>query len=689
MDQPVAATAAAGATTRPWLLEIENLHVHFVTSRGVVRAVEGISYKVKAGEVVALVGESGCGKSVSSLAVMRLLAKPAGRVVHGRILFEGRDLLELPDEEMRAIRGRDIAMIFQEPMTSLNPVLTIGFQITEPLLIHMGMDMAAARKRATELLTLVGIPDPERRLDQYPHQFSGGMRQRVMIAIGLACNPKLIIADEPTTALDVTIQAQILELMKNLSRDLNIALVVITHNLGIVARYADRVNVMYAARLAETGSAADVFAQPLHPYTAGLLRSVPRLDQPRGRKLETIEGLPPNLLDPPPGCRFAPRCRAKKDACVTAVPDLESVVPDRHSACIRATEMAEVGAVGLGLQSAQPEQPVAKTIDRTKPLLQVDGLKTYFDVTTGFKAFTSKQSVVRAVDDLSIKIYRGETVGLVGESGCGKTTVGRTLLRLERATSGTIQFDGIDVIRAKGDALKAYRRKVQVIFQDPYSSLNPRMTIGQIIAEPMLVYRLVPDHKAAQARVKDLLTQVGLFEYMAERYPHELSGGQRQRVGIARALAMEPEFIVCDEPVSALDVSIQAQIINLLEQLQQKFNLTFLFIAHDLAVVRHISNRVIVMYLGKVMEIADRDALYADPLHPYTQALLEAVPIPDPVSEAKRAHRVIGGEVPSPLNPPAGCVFHTRCPRATDECKMEVPKLKEVQPGHYAACIRI
>ncbi|MDH4149355.1 MAG: ABC transporter ATP-binding protein, partial [Betaproteobacteria bacterium] len=622
MDQPVPATAAAGVATRPWLLEIENLHVHFVTSRGVVRAVEGVSYKVKPGEVVALVGESGCGKSVSSLAVMRLLAKPAGRVVHGRILFEGRDLLTLPDDEMRAIRGRDIAMIFQEPMTSLNPVLTIGFQIMEPLLIHLNMTEAQARTRAVELLTLVGIPDPDRRLDQYPHQFSGGMRQRVMIAIGLACNPKLIIADEPTTALDVTIQAQILELMKKLSRELNIALVVITHNLGIVARYADRVNVMYAARLAETGRAADVFAQPLHPYTAGLLRSVPRLDQPRGRMLETIEGLPPNLLEPPPGCRFAPRCRARQDACVAAVPELEDVMPDRHSACIRAREMAEVGAIGLGLQSAQPESPVAKNLDRTKPLLQVDRLKTYFDVTTGFKAFGARKSLVRAVDDLSIKIYRGETVGLVGESGCGKTTVGRTLLRLERATSGNIQFDGIDVVSAEGDELKAYRRKVQVIFQDPYSSLNPRMTIGQIIAEPMLVYKLVADRKEAQARVKDLLTQVGLFEYMAERYPHELSGGQRQRVGIARALAMEPEFIICDEPVSALDVSIQAQIINLLEELQQKFNLTFLFIAHDLAVVRHISNRVIVMYLGKVMEIADRDALYANPLHPYTQALL-------------------------------------------------------------------
>ena len=691
MDQPTAVRPAQGlsASVSEWLLEVENLHVHFVTTRGVVRAVEGISYRVRPGEVVALVGESGCGKSVSSLAIMRLLAKPAGRVVAGRILFEGRNLLELTEDAMREVRGRDIAMIFQEPMTSLNPVLNIGFQIMEPLLIHLNMSEDQARARAVELLKLVGIPDPERRLTQYPHQFSGGMRQRVMIAIGLACNPKLIIADEPTTALDVTIQAQILELMKNLSRELNIALVIITHNLGIVARYADRVNVMYAARLAETGRAADVFAQPLHPYTAGLLRSVPRLDEPRGRKLETIEGLPPNLLEPPPGCRFAPRCPARRDACVAKVPELENVAPHRYTACIRAREMAEVGAVGLGLQSARPEPPVARNIDRTKPLLQVDRLKTYFEVTTGFKAFTSRQGVVRAVDDLSIKVYRGETVGLVGESGCGKTTVGRTLLRLERATAGDIRFDGIDVVRAEGDELKAYRRKMQVIFQDPYSSLNPRMTIGQIIAEPMLVYRLVPDRKAAQARVKDLLTQVGLFEYMAERYPHELSGGQRQRVGIARALAMEPEFIVCDEPVSALDVSIQAQIINLLEELQQKFNLTFLFIAHDLAVVRHISNRVIVMYLGKVMEIADRDALYADPLHPYTQALLEAVPIPDPALEAKRAHRVIGGEVPSPLKPPAGCVFHTRCPQATEECKMGVPELKEVRPGHFAACIKV
>jgi peptide/nickel transport system ATP-binding protein len=515
------------------------------------------------------------------------------------------------------------------------------------------------------------------------------MRQRVMIAIALSCNPRLIIADEPTTALDVTIQAQILKLMKDLSRELGIALVIITHNLGIVARYADRVNVMYAARLAEQGSAADVFAKPLHPYTAGLLRSVPRLDRPRGRSLETIEGLPPNLLDPPVGCRFAPRCPARREACTAAPPPLVQVEPHRYSACIRAQEMAQVGPAGLGLQSANPHPTVMKALDKTQPLLEVRELRTYFEVGTGLKALSGARALVRAVDGLSFEIFRGETVGLVGESGCGKTTVGRTLLRLEEATSGEMIFDGASVTHTHGEALKRYRRQIQVIFQDPYSSLNPRMTIGQIIAEPMLVYKLVPGRKAARDRAMALLTQVGLFEYMAERYPHELSGGQRQRVGIARALAMEASFIVCDEPVSALDVSIQAQIINLLEELQQKFRLTYLFIAHDLAVVRHISDRVIVMYLGKVMEIAERDALYAAPQHPYTKALLDAVPIPDPALEARRAYRVLHGEVPSPLNPPRGCVFHTRCPLATEECKMTIPELREVRPAHYAACIKL
>ncbi|MFA7665940.1 MAG: ABC transporter ATP-binding protein [Burkholderiaceae bacterium] len=669
------------------LLSVEDLHVHFVTSRGVVRAVEGVNWKVYPGEMVALVGESGCGKSVSALTVMRLLAKPAGRVVHGRIMFEGRDLLTLDEESMRALRGRDISMIFQEPMTSLNPVLSIGLQLMEPLIIHKGMNQEQARARAVELLEMVGIPDPQRRLEQYPHQFSGGMRQRVMIAIGLACNPKLIIADEPTTALDVTIQAQILHLMKTLSRDLGIAMVVITHNLGIVARYADRVNVMYAARMAEQSSAEAVFAKPLHPYTVGLLRSVPRLDRPRGDRLETIEGLPPNLLAPPPGCRFAARCPARQDACEASLPEVEIIEPDHGSACLRARELAEGGPQAIGLLPEIEHPPAAPKDFSGEPLMLVEGLKTWFEVGRGLGS--KNRAVVRAVDDVSFRLHAGETLGLVGESGCGKTTVGRTLLRLEREVAGRIVYDGVDITRADAAQMKRYRRSVQVIFQDPYSSLNPRMTIGEIIAEPTLVHGLMPNRAAARRRVAELLEKVGLYDYMAERYPHELSGGQRQRVGIARALALEPRFIVCDEPVSALDVSIQAQIINLLEDLQKSLGLTYLFIAHDLAVVRHISDRVVVMYMGRVMEIADRDALYSDPLHPYTEALLNAVPIPDPHLERERARSVLGGEVPSPLNPPRGCVFHTRCPIATPECQAAVPELREVKPNHYAACIKV
>jgi peptide/nickel transport system ATP-binding protein len=665
------------------LLEIEDLRVEFQTSRGIVRAVDGISYRVRRGEIVALVGESGCGKSVSSLAIMGLLSKPAGRVTGGRVLFEGRNLLELSDEEMRKLRGREISMIFQEPMTSLNPVLTIGLQIMEPLQIHMGMDDKAARARATELLGLVGITDAERRLDQYPHQFSGGMRQRVMIAIGLACNPKLIIADEPTTALDVTIQAQILELMKDLSRRLDIALIVITHNLGIVARYADQVNVMYAARIVEQAEAGTVFARPRHPYSLGLLRSVPRLDRPRAETLATIEGLPPNLLDPPAGCRFAPRCPFKLDVCAVD-PPLFAIEPDHLSACHRAGDLA------AGLVDQTAPKIIAERIKRLPnetPQLEVKRLTKHFEVRV--RGMAGGKAVVRAVEDVSFAIPAGRTLGLVGESGCGKTTIGRTILRLEEATSGEMNFEGTDLVKARGDQLRKLRTKIQVIFQDPYSSLNPRMTIGDIIAEPLNVYRLVKNRKAARERVADLLVQVGLFAYMAERYPHQLSGGQRQRVGIARALAMEPSFIVCDEPVSALDVSIQGQIINLLEELQERLGLTYLFIAHDLAVVRHISHRVVVMYLGRVMEIAERDELYENPLHPYTQALLDAAPIPDPAIERTRAPRALKGELPSPLSPPTGCVFHTRCPRASAECKAAIPPLREVQPGHFAACIKI
>jgi len=669
------------------LLDVQDLHVRFDTSRGVVHAVDGISYSVRRGEVVAIVGESGCGKSVSSLAIMGLLAKPAGRVTAGRILFEGRDLLTLSAEQMREIRGRDISMIFQEPMTSLNPVLSIGEQIMEPLFIHLKMDEAKARARALELLQLVGITDGERRLEQFPHQLSGGMRQRVMIAIGLACNPKLIIADEPTTALDVTIQAQILELMKDLSRRLNIALIVITHNLGVVARYADRVNVMYAARIIEQGTADDVFLRPLHPYTIGLMRSVPRLDLPRGVRLETIEGLPPDLRSPPTGCRFAPRCPYRQDACLTEMV-LRDIAPGHASACIRAEEI--IAGTLLTEIARGKTAAVATTEHAEKPLLVVEHLHKYFAVPAhGAGILSSRMVTVKAVDDVSFAIAPGETLGLVGESGCGKTTVGRTVLKLEMATEGTIRYAGTDITQSTAKDMRDMRRAIQVIFQDPYSSLNPRMTIGQTIGEPMRVYGMVKNRKQEHERVAELLSQVGLFPYMAERYPHQLSGGQRQRVGIARALALEPRFIVCDEPVSALDVSIQGQIINLLEDLQERLKLSYLFIAHDLAVVRHISDRVAVMYLGRIAEVADRDELYARPLHPYTQALLDAAPIPDPRVERARAPRALKGEIPSPLTPPSGCVFHTRCPLADEECRREVPKVRQIGPRHTVACHKV
>jgi peptide/nickel transport system ATP-binding protein len=663
------------------LLEVADLHVHFETSRGIVRAVEGLSFHVDRGEVVAIVGESGSGKSVSALSIMRLLPRLTGHISKGRITFDGKDLLALDDEAMREIRGRDLSMIFQEPMTSLNPILTIGLQITEPLQIHLGMDAGQAKARAVELMRLVGIPDPERRLDQYPHQFSGGMRQRVMIAIGLACNPKLIIADEPTTALDVTIQAQILELMKDLSRKLNIALIIITHNLGVVARYADRVIVMYAARLVEQGLADAVFHRPRHPYTMGLLRSVPRLDRPRGAKLETIEGLPPNLATAPPGCRFAPRCPYRIAECA-APPPLVPTDTGGLSACIRHAEIAAGKIVWAASEAGT--QDVRER--REEPILQVKRLTKHFVIAAGFRR---RGGVVRAVEDVSFAIHAGETLGLVGESGCGKTTVGRLILRLEEPTAGEIKFEGTDLVTASPAKLQAMRRKVQVIFQDPYSSLNPRMTVGQIIGEPLHVYELVPSGNASRERVEELLVQVGLRPEMATRYPHQLSGGQRQRVGIARALAMEPSFIVCDEAVSALDVSIQGQIMNLLEELQRRFGLAYLFIAHDLAVVRHISMRVVVMYFGRIMEVADRDTIYREALHPYTKVLLDAAPVPDPTVEKARAPRLIKGELPSHLAPPAGCVFNTRCPMASQECRDVIPQLEEKRPGHFAACIKV
>ena len=667
---------AAADTARPdSVLAVQDLVIEITTARGVIRPVDGVNWAVGPGEIMALVGESGCGKSVSALAVMRLLARPAARVAGGRILFDGQNLLTLSEREMRARRGRDLAMVFQEPMTSLNPVLTIGEQITEPIKLHRGLSKRAARDRAAELLAMVGIPDPVSRLDQHPHQFSGGMRQRVMIAIALACDPRLIIADEPTTALDVTIQAQLLQLMRDLTTRLGIALVIITHNLGIVARYADHVAVMYAGRIVERTSAARLFAAPSHPYTIGLLGAVPRLDRVRTRQLATVDGMPPDLLHPPTGCRFAPRCFARAEIC-TIDPPLYDVGPGHAAACHRIADVA-TGTLTPAIAAA-PVEPAAIA---ATTLLSVQGLTKHFALGRG--------AVVHAVEDVSFDLDRGRTLGIVGESGCGKSTVGRMILKLEEPTAGALAFDGQDLRAAAGPALAKLRPRIQAIFQDPYSSLNPRMSIGDIIAEPLLVHRRVATRDAAWQRTAALLEQVGLPLFMAERYPHQLSGGQRQRVGIARALTLEPDLIVCDEAVSALDVSIQGQIVNLLDELQRRLGLSYVFIAHDLAVVRHLSHRVVVMYLGRVMEMAERDDLYGAPLHPYTLALLEAAPVPDPATERARQRAPLGGEPPSPLRPPPGCVFHTRCPRADAECRTTVPPLREIRAGHFAACVKL
>jgi peptide/nickel transport system ATP-binding protein len=661
------------------LLRIEDLRVEFTTHRGIVRAVDGVSYDVRPGELVAVVGESGCGKSMTALSVMRLLPAHAARITGGRIIFRGQDLAQLPAGAMRALRGRDIAMIFQEPMTSLNPVLSIAVQIMEPLTIHLGLSPEAARARAAELLRLVGLSDPERRLEQYPHELSGGMRQRVMIAIALACDPMLIIADEPTTALDVTIQAQILELMKDLSHRLGIALIVITHNLGIVARYADRINVMYAGRVVEHGDSAGIFHAPRHPYTLGLLQSVPRLDRPRVARLATIPGMPPDLRNPPKGCRFAPRCTLRAPVCDTEPALRRLGRPDQAAACHRAEDVAAPSRFPPTDLLSAPGRDVTPAA----PLLSVRGLGKSFRISTG------QGGLLRAVTDLSFDIPRGQTLGLVGESGCGKTTVGRMLVHLTEPSDGEIRFDGADTTHLARRDRVAFCRRAQIVFQDPYSSLNPRSTVGHTLAEPLRVHRLVRGRRARAARVGALLDMVGLPQGMAERYPHQLSGGQRQRVGIARALAMEPSFIVCDEAVSALDVSIQGQIINLLEDLQRDLGLTYLFIAHDLAVVRHISHRIAVMYLGRMMEIGAAEAILSEPLHPYTRALLDAAPVPDPTIERARQPRSLQGELPSPLAPPSGCVFRTRCPLASAECAKTVPAPREIRPGHFGACIKL
>jgi len=662
-------------TVKP-LLEVRNLRVEFPTREATLVAVDDISFHISPGEVLGVVGESGAGKSMTGAAIIGLI-EPPGHIAGGEIIFDGQRIDNLSNAEIRQIRGRHIGAIFQDPLTSLNPLHTVGRQIIDTIVTHLTLSQKQARTRALELLQEVGIPSAEERIDHYPHQFSGGMRQRVVIALALCADPKLIIADEPTTALDVSIQAQIINLLKGLCSQYDTAIMLVTHDMGVIAETADRVAVMYAGRIGEIGPVADIIQHPKLPYTVGLMGSIPAIGE-NVERLTQIDGSMPRLNALPSGCRFHPRCPSAFAHCATARPELIEA-GNTQVACWLYDEEQGKGKSPAHELRKTPQPAVSKTASQSaNTLLQVEGLKQYFDVSppllTRLLERTGRK-YVHAVDGLDFTINRGETFGLVGESGCGKSTVARAIVGLYKATAGSIRFS------FSGNGELGGKNRMQMIFQDPHASLNPRWRVREIVAEA------IPEGTASTkqqitARVGELLGQVGLAAEDARKYPHEFSGGQRQRISIARALAGEPEFLICDEPTSALDVSVQAQILNLMVDLQQRMGLTYLFISHDLAVVNHISSRVGVMYLGRLVEWADTDTLFSNPQHPYTRMLLDSIPDLTNIG-AKRSQ--VGGEVPSPINPPSGCTFHPRCPFATDRCKTEIPKALSVS-GSTVAC---
>ena len=666
------------------VLQISDLSTHIQRARSVVQAVGDVSLTIEPGETLGLVGESGCGKSMTGLSIMGLLP-PGGAIVGGSIKLDGRELVGLPASDLREIRGNDIAMIFQDPLTSLDPTKTIGYQVAEPLRRHRGASKAAAMDRAAEVLGLVGMPRPEERLGDYPHQLSGGLRQRVMIAMALACEPKLLIADEPTTALDVTIQAQILALLRDLSGRLGMAMLLITHDMGVIAGNADRVQVMYAGRMVETAAAGTLFRRMRHPYTQALVASIPRLSQDSKQPLLTISGFPPDLSDPPAGCRFAPRCGRATDQCRTSEPALSGESQQHLFACWH--PVAGTAHAGISGRAAGGPGRAEAAVPAGRTLLEVRDLVKEFPVTSG--PFTRTAGRVHAVSDVSFTVTAGETFGLVGESGCGKTTIGRLVVALERPNSGSVLLGEQDISGLGGSELRRQRRDLQLMFQDPYSSLDPRMRVGSIIREPLSIQR-VGTRRQQRQRVYELLDEVGLPRSAVERYPHEFSGGQRQRIGLARALTLNPRVIVADEPVSALDVSIRAQVLNLMKRLQAAHGLTYIVISHDLAVVKYMADRIGVMYLGKLVEMGSGDDIYQRAAHPYTAGLIAAILAPEP--GAARAARGAGtaagisGELPSPVNPPSGCRFRTRCSFAQDLCAEEEPRLRSFGPGHVAAC---
>ena len=668
-------------------LEVKELTIDVHTPRGTLTAVSEISFDIAPGETLCLVGESGSGKTIASKAIMRLTDYENGRIAGGHIRLGGQSIESLPDHLVRDLRGRRIAMIFQEPMAAFDPVFTIGSQIVETMRAHRREKKSVLQQEGVELLRRVGIPEPELRMKQYPGELSGGMLQRAMIAMALSGGPELLIADEPTTALDVTVQAQILELLDELKESLGMSILLITHDLGVAAQMADRIVVLYAGRVAEQGPAAEVLTAPRHPYTIGLLNSALTQDIRRGERLRAIEGSPPGLADMPGGCRFHPRCAYASPRCRESVPPLSDQGPGRLAACWHADEAAAGAAAASFAAAVQPEVPQLQaelpdtgTNRESSPiLLEAQNLKKHYPIGGGWGR---QKRVIHAVDGVSLSIAEGETFGLVGESGSGKSTLGRLLLQLESQTEGRVLYKGEELSPQGSRRWRETRRDLQIIHQDPYGTVDSRWNIGEIIAEPLGVHTKLTAAER-RGRVGELLEQVGLQSSWQDRYPHEFSGGQRQRIGIARAIAVNPRFILADEAVSALDVSVQAQIVNLLQDLQRQLGLTSLFIAHGLQVVRHISNRIGVMYLGKLVEVAPSEELFRHPAHPYTRALLSSIPgSPQAGNETFTAK----GEIPSPINPPAGCRFHTRCPIATDLCRQAEPAFVSVGSEHTAAC---